>query len=80
MNNSQTTTPPVSKARRAASYVLTALVALFLTFDAVLKVLELEPAVRGTTSLGYPAAAVLPIGIIELVCLGLFLFPRTVAA
>jgi hypothetical protein len=58
-------------------YVLTALVALFLTFDTTLKVLRLAPAVQGTAALGYQADAVLWIGLIELVCLGLYLVPRT---
>jgi hypothetical protein len=50
---------------------------LFLVFDTVIKVLKLEPAVQGTTALGYPADTVLWIGMIELVCLGLYLVPRT---
>lgn len=62
---------------RIAAYILTTLVTLFLTFDTMLKVLRLGPAVQATTDLGYPAAAVRPIGIIELVCLGLYLLPRT---
>jgi len=52
-------------------------VALFLTFDTVIKVLKLAPAVQGTTKLGYPASAVLWIGLIELVWLTLYLVPRT---
>jgi hypothetical protein len=52
-------------------------VALFLTFDTAIKVLKLAPAVQGTTQLGYPASAVLWIGLIELVCLALYLVPRT---
>jgi hypothetical protein len=58
-------------------YVLTTLVAAFLIFDTVLKVLRLEPAVRTTVELGYPAGTVLWIGLIELVCLALYLMPRT---
>jgi DoxX-like protein len=57
--------------------VLTTLVALFLTFDTVMKVLRLAPAVEGTTALGYPVDRVFPIGIIELVCLVLYLIPQT---
>ena len=68
---------PVAKKRLIAGYVLTSFVALFLTFDTVLKLLMLAPAVQGTTELGYPAGTVLPIGLIELVCLGLYLVPRT---
>jgi hypothetical protein len=63
--------------RVTAAHVLTALATLFLTFDTVLKVLRLGPAVQGTTSLGYPAASVHWIGIIELLCLVLYLVPRT---
>ena len=57
--------------------VLTTLAALFLTFDTVLKVLKLGPAVEGTVSLGYPLDSVRVIGIVELVCLVLYLVPRT---
>jgi len=55
----------------------TGLVALFLAFDTGLKVLKLGPAVEGTIALGYPADSVQVIGIIELVCLVLYLVPRT---
>ena len=58
-------------------YVCTGLAALFLAFDIVLKVLRLGPAVEGTVALGYPADSVHWIGIIELVCLVLYLVPRT---
>ena len=66
-----------AKRRSIAGYALTAFVALFLTFDTVLKVLQLAPAVQGTTELGYPASTVLTIGLIEFVCLALYLIPRT---
>ena len=66
-----------SKKTVVVSYVLTAFVALFLTFDTVLKVLQLAPAVQGTAQLGYPPDRVLTIGLIELVCLVLALVPRT---
>ena len=57
--------------------VCTGLAALFLAFDTVLKVLKLQPAVEGTIALGYPVDSVLWIGIIELVCLVMYLVPRT---
>lgn len=62
---------------RTAGNVCTILAALFLAFDTILKVLRLDAAVQGTTSLGYPAETVLWIGIIQLVCLVLYLVPRT---
>ena len=66
-----------STKRPVAGYVLTALVALFLVFDTVIKVLRFAPAIQGTTELGYPAGLVFPIGVIELVCVALYLTPRT---
>lgn len=66
-----------AKKNLVAGYILTGLVALFLTFDTVIKVLRLAPAIQGTTDLGYPADTVLWIGMIELVCVGLYLVPRT---
>jgi len=66
-----------AKKRSIAGYALTAFVALFLTFDTVMKVLQLAPAMQGTIELGYPASTVLTIGLIELVCLVLYLVPRT---
>jgi hypothetical protein len=65
------------KNKLVAGYVLTALAGLFLAFDTVLKVLRLAPAVQGTTELGYPTDSVLWIGLIELVCVALYLVPRT---
>ena len=66
-----------AKKRSIAGYVLTGLVAAFLTFDTVMKLLQLAPAVQGTTELGYPAGTVVVIGAIELVCLVLYLIPPT---
>jgi hypothetical protein len=58
-------------------WVLTGFAALFLTFDTVLKLARLTPAVDGTVALGYPAHLVAVIGAIELVCLVLYLVPST---
>jgi hypothetical protein len=60
-----------------AGIVCTVVAALFLAFDAGLKLLRAGPAVEGTTSLGYPADSVAWIGGIELGCLALYLVPRT---
>jgi hypothetical protein len=72
-------TPPVapSRTRLRAALLMTALAALFLVFDTVIKVLAVAPAVEGTTALGYPASAVRVIGVIELVCLLAYLYPPT---
>ena len=57
--------------------VLTTLAAIFLAFDTVMKVLKLGPAVEGTVVLGYPVESVQRIGLVELMCLVLYLVPRT---
>ena len=72
-------TPDSARTQRRTAYVLTALAALFLTFDVIMKVLRLRPAMEGTVALGYPEHTVAAIGAIELVCLALYLVPRTAA-
>ena len=79
----QTTSPagaapePISRAARVTGRILSGLAVLFLTFDAGIKLLRLPVAVDGTTQLGYPAAVVLPIGLIATVLLILYVIPRT---
>jgi hypothetical protein len=66
-----------ARARLWTGRFLTGFVVLFLLFDATIKLLRLPIAVEGTTQLGYPADAVLMIGIIELLCVVLYLAPQT---
>ncbi len=66
-----------SRAALWAGRALTALAVSFLTFDAGIKLLELAPAVQGTLQLGYPASMVFGLGLVELMCLALYLVPRT---
>jgi hypothetical protein len=65
-----------SATRLWAGRIMSALAILFLLFDTAGKLLRLAPFVEGTTQLGYPASAVLGIGIIELLCLVGYLIPR----
>ena len=65
------------KFKYRAGVVLTVVPVLFLVFDSVIKLLEL-PVVRDSLAeLGYPVEAALAIGAIELVCLVLYVTPRT---
>lgn len=57
--------------------VLSGFAVLFLTFDAALKLLRLPMAIEGTTELGYPAGVVLPLGVVQVICLVLYVIPRT---
>ena len=56
----------VSNKRLWASRVLGGLAIAFLTFDAVIKLARLAPAVAGTVQLGYPPGVVLGIGLVEI--------------
>jgi hypothetical protein len=66
-----------SKPQLWTARILTGLAFAFLLMDTVMKVLQLSPAVQGTIALGFPASAVLVIGLLELVCITLFIIPRT---
>ncbi|HEU5042377.1 MAG TPA: DoxX family protein [Gemmatimonadales bacterium] len=60
-----------------AGRVLSGLAVLFLAFDTAGKVLVLPPVVEGTVGLGYQVSAIRGIGLVQLVCLVLYLVPRT---
>jgi hypothetical protein len=68
---------PVSNKRLWAGRIMSAVAVLFLIFDGVIHVLQPAPVVKGFTDLGWSPTLALPLGIIELVCLALYLIPRT---
>jgi len=65
-----------TQAKRWAGLILTALPVLFLLFDGVIKLLELDPVVESFARLGYPESVARGIGLLELVLLALYLAPR----
>ena len=72
-----TTGRPVSRAASRTGTVLTVLLALFLVVDAVPKLLQMPMVVEATQQMGFGASAVPIIGAVLLVCLALYLVPRT---
>lgn len=58
-------------------HIISGFAILFLIFDAVIKVAQATPAVESTVQLGYAAELVLPLGLIQLVCIAVYVFPRT---
>jgi hypothetical protein len=68
-----------SKKRLWAGRALSGLALAFLGLDCSLKLLQLAPAIEGTTALGYPAHSVLTIGLIQLACVVLYAVPRSAA-
>lgn len=71
------TSTAVSSKRLWAGRILNGLTVLFLLFDSGIKIFNLAPAVQGTVGLGYAASAVVPIGIVLLLCTLLYVVPRT---
>jgi hypothetical protein len=74
---SATQTAPASRKMLWAGRIVSGLVVLFMLFDGTIKVMRLAPAMEGTTRLGYSASVVLPLGIIVLICVALYVIPRT---
>lgn len=57
--------------------ILSGIGVAFLTFDAAIKVFAAPEAVEGTVELGYPASALFGIGVLQVICLVVYLIPRT---
>lgn len=70
-------TVDVSRAQLWTGRVLSTLAVLFLLFDAIGKLFRPPQVIEGTTQLGWPASVLIPLGIIQVVCLILYLIPRT---
>ena len=66
-----------SAGARRAGRILTGIAVLFLTFDVAIKLVGARAAVDGMVQLGYAPHHVLTIGLIGLVCLVLYVVPRT---
>ena len=57
--------------------VITILVGLMFVFSAVVKLLGLQQVKDEMTRLGFPERLVLPLGILELMCVVIYLIPQT---
>jgi hypothetical protein len=66
-----------SRVPMIVGWVLTILVSAFLTFSAVGKLLKLPPVETEVARLGYTMDTIFTIGIVELACVIVYLFPRT---
>ncbi|MEK6282946.1 MAG: DoxX family protein [Acidobacteriota bacterium] len=68
---------PVSKKMLWAGRIVSALPALFLLMDGVMKLVKPAVVVEGTVRLGYPETVILPLGIVLLACTVLYAIPLT---
>jgi hypothetical protein len=57
--------------------IASGLVVAFLLFDAVIHLMKPAPVVEAFAKLGFPLRLAVPLGIIELVCILLYMVPRT---
>ncbi|MBA3948029.1 MAG: DoxX family protein [Herpetosiphonaceae bacterium] len=57
--------------------ILSGVAILFLAFDGIIKILQLAPAVQSSIQLGLPGSVVPVIGVLEMVCLLIYVVPRT---
>ena len=67
----------ISSKRIWAGRILSALAAMFLIFDGVIKLIDFAPVRESFEKLGLPHHLAPTIGIIQLVCVALYLVPRT---
>ena len=68
---------PVSKASLWNGHVISGLVVLFLVFDGVTKVMKVQQVIDASARIGWPATAIVGIGITLLVCTAFYVIPRT---
>ena len=66
-----------SKAGLWTGRVMTTLFVLFLLMDSMIKLIPIQPVIKTMTEMQLPVTMARPIGIIELVSLALYLWPRT---
>jgi hypothetical protein len=57
--------------------IFSGFVVAFLLFDAVIHLMKPAPVVEAFQKLGFPLRLAVPLGITELVCILLYVFPRT---
>jgi hypothetical protein len=70
-------TGPTSKTALWTGRILSSLAILFLLFDSTIKLLRLPMVAESTAQLGYPASLAFTIGLIELICLIVYMIPST---
>ena len=70
-------TSTISPLKLWVARIMWGIALVFMLFDTGIKLMRESHAVEGTVQLGYPESTVQLLGIIEAVCLVLYLIPRT---
>lgn len=71
------TPAPVSKGRLWAGRIMSALPALFLLVDGIMKLMKPAVVVEATVQLGYPESVILWLGVVLLASTVMYMVPRT---
>lgn len=66
-----------SRAARWTSFVMQGIAVLFLAADSIAKLVVDPELLQAESNLGFPNESIVPVGIIALVCLAIYLIPRT---
>ena len=75
--HSVTQMAPAPKGKLWAGRIMSALPTLFLVMDGVMKLAKPDFVVKATVQLGYPESVIFGLGIVVLVCVILYVVPRT---
>jgi len=67
----------VSKAALWSGRAISGLVVLFMVFDGVTKVIKAKQVIDATIRIGFPLSTIVGIGITLLICVALYVIPRT---
>jgi hypothetical protein len=67
----------ISKSRLWTGRIMSGLVILFLTFDGIVKLMNIQPVVDGMKQLGYPVDLAIPLGVVLLTSTILYVIPKT---
>jgi hypothetical protein len=73
----ETSPNPVSKGALWTGRVISALAVLFLLFDSVIHLMVIAPVVDAFNQLGWPVNLATVLGVVEMVCLALYVIPQT---
>jgi hypothetical protein len=68
---------PVSKTSLWIGRVMSALPVLLVLFSSVMKLLKMAAVVEGFARTGVPERLIIPVGIVELVCVIVYVIPQT---
>ncbi len=70
-------TAPISRKMLWAGYIMSALPVVMLLFSGAMKLMKAAPVLEGFARFGYPGNVAFGIGIVEIVCVILYVIPRT---